>query len=108
MPSKREATISLNFWVRGRYVVDGGVLELVLLLVVEYYAVVIDKVEDTSLPEGSREELHHEVVFPFLSEGGVRSRPTGRQPTASSSSAPPPPSSFRTANPALLYYTNIN
>jgi len=47
--------------------VDGGVLELVLLLAVEDNAVVVDKVEDASFPEGSREELHHEVVFPLLS-----------------------------------------
>lgn len=49
---------------------DGGVLELVLLLAVEDDAVVVYEVEDAGLPERAAEELHQEVVLPFL--GGKR------------------------------------
>lgn len=45
---------------------EGGVLELVLLLTVKHHTVVIHEVKDASLPEGARHELHDEVVFPFL------------------------------------------
>lgn len=51
---------------------DGGVLELVLLLIVEHHAVVVHEVEDAGLPEGAAEELDEEVVLPFLRrEGGT-------------------------------------
>lgn len=45
---------------------EGGVLELVLLLTVKHHAVVVHEVEDAGLPEGPRHELHDEVVLPFL------------------------------------------
>lgn len=48
---------------------DGGVLELVLLLAVEDHAVVVHEVEDAGLPEGAAEELDEEVVLPFLGAG---------------------------------------
>lgn len=48
---------------------DGGVLELVLLLAVEDHAVIVYEVEDAGLPEGATEELDQEVVLPFLGGG---------------------------------------
>jgi hypothetical protein len=49
--------------------VDEGVLELVLLLVVEDHAVVVHEVQDARLPERPAQELHQEIVFPFLRRG---------------------------------------
>lgn len=48
---------------------DGGVLKLVLFLVVEDHAVVVHEVQDAHLPNWPAEELHQEVVLPFLSGG---------------------------------------
>lgn len=55
---------------------DGGVFELVLLLAVEDHAVVVYEVEDAGLPEGSAEELHQEVVLPFLPPNTRTSSPS--------------------------------
>ncbi len=49
---------------------DGGVFELVLLLAVKHHAVVVHKVQDARFPEGAAEELHEEVVLPFLRRAG--------------------------------------
>lgn len=47
-----------------------GVLEFVLLFIVEDHAVVVHEVQDAGLPEGSAQELHEEVVLPFLRRAG--------------------------------------
>lgn len=52
---------------------DDGVLELVLLLVVEHHAVVVHEVQNAGLPERTTQELHQEVVLPFLSKGNSTS-----------------------------------
>lgn len=49
---------------------DDGVLELVLLLVIEDDAVVVDEVQESVLPFLGDEELEKGLVLPFLSGGG--------------------------------------
>lgn len=46
---------------------DSGVLKFVFILIVKDHTVVVHKVENAGLPEGTREKLNNEVVLPFLS-----------------------------------------
>lgn len=45
---------------------DGGVLKLVFLLVVEHDAVLVDEVEHRNSPFRGAQELHEQIVLPFL------------------------------------------
>lgn len=47
---------------------DSGVFELVFILVVKNHAVVVNEVQDARFPEGTRQELNNEIVFPFLTK----------------------------------------
>lgn len=42
------------------------VLKFIFLFVIKDHAFAIDKVQDGDLPQGTHEELNHEVVHPFL------------------------------------------
>jgi hypothetical protein len=48
------------------YIVDEGILEFILLFIVEDDAFVIDKVKDGDPPNGAAEKLDHKLVHPFL------------------------------------------
>ena len=45
---------------------NGGVLELVFLFVIENNAFGVDEVQDGDPPDGAVEELDNEVIHPFL------------------------------------------
>lgn len=45
---------------------NGGILKLIFLLVVEYDTLVVNKIEDTDPPDGAAEVLDHEFIHPFL------------------------------------------
>ena len=50
----------------GTYVVSDGVLEFVLVIVVEDYAVLVQEREDRSLPTGRTQEVQYQIEEPFL------------------------------------------